>query len=298
MKRLIALLLVFACTMLLSGCSDNSGTTHESRDKGNSSIQQEHQETATPIPAPSDAKDFEYEILSDNTATIIRYVGQGGAVVIPSELDGHRVVGIKYDVFARKDYITSVVIPEGVTSIGSKAFFYCLNMTEVVIPDSVREIGEYAFARCKSLTSISFPDHVEEMGESICANCTSLVRASLPKNRTSISRSLFYECESLSEIIIPDVVTVIGDEAFWGCKSLSEIKLPDHLKSINGNAFYRCKALANITIPESVTYIGEGAFAGCNNLVATVFRGSYAVKYFDEQNYLYGEGSYNYKYAD
>ena len=95
-----------------------------------------------------------------------------------------------------------VVIPDGVTRIGAKAFFSCRSLTSITIPDSMTSIGDSAFYECKSLTSITIPDSV-----------------------TSIGRYAFYGCTSLTSITIPDSVTSIGDRAFEDCTSLTSIKI-------------------------------------------------------------------------
>ena len=129
-----------------------------------------------------------------------------------------------------------IKIPDGVTSIGKKAF-YKSSLTSVIIPDSVTSIGDGAFYSCSSLTSVTIPGSV-----------------------TSIGAGAFYSCRSLTSIIIPDSVTLIGDEAFSTCSSLTSIIIPDSVTSIGRFAFNCCDSLTSIIIPESVTFIGDDAF--------------------------------------
>ena len=137
--------------------------------------------------------------------------------------------------------ITSITLPNSVTSIGDSAFYYCTSLTSITIPDSVTSIGSSAFRHCSSLTSITIPNSVKSIGD-----------------------NAFYYCRSLTSITIPNSVTSIGDSAFYNCTSLTSITIPDSVTSIGNSAFSRCSSLTSITIPNSVTSIGSNAFAYCN----------------------------------
>ena len=97
--------------------------------------------------------------------------------------------------------IKTVTISDGVTTIGSDAFYGCSSLMSVVIPSSMIEIGDRAFSNCSSLTSIEIPNSV-----------------------TVIDEYTFYGCSSLTSIEIPNSVTVIYGYTFYGCSSLAEIK--------------------------------------------------------------------------
>ena len=134
--------------------------------------------------------------------------------------------------------IKSVVISDGVTSIGYGAFYNCSSLTSVTIPDSVTSIGGHAFDGCSSLTSVTIPDGV-----------------------TSIGNGAFYKCSSLTSVTIPDSVTSIGSWAFYGCSKLKDIAFAgskDAWASIEkgGAAFstsprihYNCTTLEGHIIP-------------------------------------------------
>ncbi len=122
--------------------------------------------------------------------------------------------------------ITSVVINDGVTSIGYGAFGNCSSLTSVTIPDSVTSIGYSAFENCSSLTSVTIPDSV-----------------------TSIGGYAFCDCSSLTSVTIPDSVTSIGVWAFSGCSSLTSVTIPDSVTSIGVWAFGDCSSLTSVTIP-------------------------------------------------
>ena len=141
---------------------------------------------------------FSYTINEDgNSVTISQYNGNGGDVVIPSEIDGKNVTGIGVAAFRECRNLTNVTIPDRVTSIGSGAFLGCNNLKSITIPDSVTSIESFVFSECSSLTSVTIPGSV-----------------------TSIGDSAFRECRNLTNVTIPDRVTSIGSGAFLGCNNL------------------------------------------------------------------------------
>ena len=166
--------------------------------------------------------------------------------------------------------IVSVVIEDGVTSIGNYAFYDCESLTSITIPDSVTNIGCGAFFNCVGLTSITIPYSVTSIGASAFEYCTSLTSIIIPDSVTSIGYSVFYSCESLTSITIPDSVTSIGDLAFSYCYSLTSITIPDSVTSIGDRAFAYCGDLTSVIIPDSVTAIGDEAFYYCKSLTSII----------------------------
>ncbi len=139
--------------------------------------------------------------------------------------------------------VKTVVVNEGVPSIGMCAFMDCSGLTSITIPNSVKSIGDGAFSGCSGLTSIEIPDSV-----------------------TSIGVNAFCACYSLASIEIPNSVTSIGFGAFQVCYGLTSVTIPNSVTSIGEYAFGACYSLASIVIPNSVTYIAPGAFAYCTSL--------------------------------
>ena len=137
----------------------------------------------------------------------------------------------------------SFTIPNGVTSIGNKAFHYCESLESIIIPDSVTSIGDEAFECCTSLKSITIPDSITSIGDVAFGRCKSLESINIPDRVTSIGEWAFAYCESLKSISISDSVMSIGEEAFWGCKSLKSISIPDSVMSIGNDAFWDCKTI-------------------------------------------------------
>ena len=164
--------------------------------------------------------------------------------------------------------VKSAVIAEGVTSIGSHAFFDCTSLTSVTIPDSVTSIGDNAFGSCESLTSVTIPGSVTSIGGKAFFGCTSLTSVTIPDSVTSIGADAFYDCTSLTSVTIPGSVTSIGVSAFAFCKSLTSVTIPNSVTSINYEAFRSCESLTSVTIPDSVTSIDMSAFYGCSSLTS------------------------------
>ena len=109
---------------------------------------------------------------------------------------------------------TEVVLPDGVTSIYTRAFHYCSSLTSVTIPDTVTSIGYQAFYNCSGLTSITIPDSVKTISAGAFYGCTGLTSVTIPNSVTSIGQQAFYGCTGLTSITIPDSVTSIGNYAF------------------------------------------------------------------------------------
>ena len=195
------------------------------------------------------------------------------------------------------DSIRSIVISEGVTSIGDNAFYSCNSLTSITIPDSVTSIGGGAFEECDSLTSITIPGSVTSMGRFAFSNCSNLKTAgpigggyniefgwqegipayafdscysmtsvTIPDSVTSIGRSSFYSCSSLTGVTIPDSVTSIGEYAFSSCSKLTSVTIGNGVTTIERCTFLNCRKLTSVTIGNGVTTIGESAFADCLTL--------------------------------
>lgn len=167
-----------------------------------------------------------------------------------------------------KDQIKSVVVEEGVTTIGARAFDDCSQLTSISIPDSVRWIESGAFYECTGLTSIDIPDSVEGIRSLAFRGCTGLTSIDIPDSVESIESGAFDSCEGLTSVSIPKGVTSIAWGLFDGCKNLKSVTIPDSVTIIEDSAFLNCESLASVVIPEGVTTIEEAAFSGCRGLVS------------------------------
>ena len=155
-------------------------------------------------------------------------------------------------------------VKESTRIICDRAFSMCSSLTSIAIPDGMTSIGKWAFRKCFSLSKIIIPNSVTIIGNHAFSNCTSLSNIGIPNGVTSLGNGTFWYCCSLSDIVIPDSVTNIGNFLFCGCSSLSSIVIPDSVTSIGIGAFSNCSFLSNIVIPDSVNNIRRGAFYKCN----------------------------------
>ena len=163
--------------------------------------------------------------------------------------------------------ITTVVIADGVTSIGDYAFFDCTSLASITIPASVTSIGSAAFSNCNGLASIEIPIRVTSIGSSAFASCASLTSVTIPASVTSIGSSAFSGCTRLTSIEIPASVTSIGNEAFSGCTRLTSIEIPASVTSIGNEAFSYCTSLASISVAAGNTKYDSRN--NCNAIIET-----------------------------
>ena len=189
----------------------------------------------------------------------------------------YSVIRIGVSAFRDCSSLTSVTIPNSVTTIADNAFIYCSSLTSVTIPNSVTYIGSGAFEGCSSLTSITIPDSVTYIGMSAFEGCNSLTSVTIGNSVTSIGYWAFRNCSSLTSITIPNSVDTIGGGAFSGCSSLTSVTLSNNITSLSPESHYfygdygffeGCSSLTSIYIPNSVTSIGNDAFRGCSSLTS------------------------------
>ena len=170
--------------------------------------------------------------------------------------------------YTKRTKILSVVVEDGVTSVGSCAFYACLKLASVTLPEGINSIGYASFRDCTKLAEVNIPNSVTSIGYQTFYNCSSLTSVTIPEGVTSIDYGVFYDCSSLTSVTIPDSVTGIGGSAFYGCSKLTSVTIPEGVTSINVFNFYGCSSLTSVTIPESVTSIGNSAFCGCSSLTS------------------------------
>ncbi len=216
---------------------------------------------------------------------LMGYVGDETELTLPNDYNGNNYEIYQYAFYSRND-ITIVTIPDGVTSIGERAFMLCTDLTSIAIPNSVTSIGESAFSHCTNLTSITV-DKNNTAYKSIDGNLYSYDEKTLvqyaigkqdisfiiPNSVTIIGFNAFCSCNSLTSVTIPNSVTNIGYYAFQNCKNLTNVTIDNAPAMIAAFAFSGCSSLASITIPDSVISIDYNVFENCDNLTSVTING-------------------------
>ena len=233
-----------------------------------------------------------------------------------------------YLVEAVDNTLSTYSIKEGTKWIGNYAFYHCSSLTSVTIPNSVTSIGDNAFRGCSSLTAPVYnahcfaymptsyigayiiPQGIKQIAGGAFSNCDFLTSVTIPNSVTSIGNDAFSDCSSLTSMvveggnttydsrencnaiietatntlivgckntIIPYSVTSIGDYAFAYCDSLTSFTIPNSVTSIGDYAFAYCVSLTSVTIGNSVTSIGDGAFEDCSALSKPIYSSHYFV---------------------
>ena len=191
-----------------------------------------------------------------------------------------------------KTIITDFVIGEDMTTVPASICCGMRNLTSVTIPNTVTSIESYAFDGCSSLTSVIIPSSVTSIGSSAFAGCSNLTNVTIPNSITNIENSAFRGCSGLKQVIVPDFDTAKWCNISFGSHpdpntfggndanpliyahhlysdentEIKNLVIPSGVTNINDYAFFGCSGLKNVTIPNSVTSIGHGAFWGCSGL--------------------------------
>lgn len=250
---------------------------------------------------------YQIEAGSNNTVALVApapgypswsgYDRPTGNVIIPEQVEHqgttYTVVKVNGDVFRECPELTSVVVPNTVTYIGSLAFYQDAALETVVLPNGLTSIEDWTFCNCSSLTSVNFPDSLTRICDLAFNACSSLVSISLPNtletigllafnlcsslngelvlppSLQSLGNSCFIQCTGLTGVVIPENLDIIPKEAFKGCSNLSgALVIPDQCTSIGSEAFSGCSGLSSLTIGSSVATIGQSAFMDCIGLEA------------------------------
>ena len=180
----------------------------------------------------------------------------------------YNVIGIDDNTFYQCTGLTSVVIPNSITSIGVSAFLGCDKLTSVSVGTGVITIGNNAFRNCSKLTTIVIPNSVTTIGEKCFDGCSKLANVTLGTGIKKIDKYLFNGCSSLFSIVLPNQIVAIWASAFANCTSLASISLPSSLTSIGDNAFQSCTSLTSVNIGNKVSSLGASAFVSCTGLIS------------------------------
>ena len=249
-------------------------------------------------------------VFSDQEKALVKYTGNGGDVTLPENFKRENYT-IWANAFSGCTGLTSVTIPNSVTSIGEQAFYGCTGLTSVTIPNSVASIGEHTFSGCSGLMSINvesgnpnyasrdgilynndktelifcpqkiagsvvIPNSVKSIGSRAFYNCSGLTNVVIPNSVLEIESLAFRSCSGLVELNIPNSVNTIGSGAFRACSNLAKVTIGNTVANIGSEAFRECVGLTDITVPRSVTAVDASAFYKCTGLKSITIEGSFS----------------------
>jgi len=214
-------------------------------------------------------------------AVLTGYTGPGGAETMPSVLDGVTITSIGANALntTAGHLLTSVTIPNSITSIGDDALEGCSRLTSVTIPASVTIIGTYAFYSCSGLTRVTIGSSVASIGDDAFWGCSGLTNVTIPSSVTSIGAQAFGDCTKLTSITVEESNTAYASDANgvlfnktmtlllqYPCGKLGAYAIPNSVSSISAFAFAYNSGLTSVSIPASVTSISEYSFLDCSLL--------------------------------
>lgn len=173
-----------------------------------------------------------------------------------------------------KTALSTIVLPEGLTRLGSSVFGDCYYLESVNIPAGITGIEEYTFNSCRALKSIELPEKVTYINRYAFEGCSALTSVTFPNNMTSINYRAFYGCSSLASLTLPQELTVIGEGAFRGCYALTALQIPSKVTTIGANAFMDCDRLKTVSVDGNIRSIQNEAFYSCDNLESVTLSGT------------------------
>lgn len=229
-----------------------------------------------------------------------------GKVIIPSSITDAQ--GNIYNVESVSDYafgsdsywdacvyLSGVVLPVSVKSIGSSAFKYCTSIETATLPASLTTLGDGAFYSCTSLAALDFSQvtQLANIPEAVFCNCVSLTGASIPASVESIGASAFQGCLALRDVAFAAAgkLATIGESAFASAGIAGTLLLPDSVQRVEGYAFYNCGSLELLSFPDGIRFIGTEAFGRCASVGTISFRGN-------ARQAEFGSGAFDFTYYD
>ena len=307
-------LLLLSLTQCKSPSFDNTETTSDTMQRETTKNPIANHETkeqteteaeiiSEPIKEPCECLEFTMNYDGESYSVIGIGTCTETDLVIPNTYNGKPVTNIGHNAFGNPYQgflsprqsidLTSVTIPNSVTSIEDYAFAYCTGLTELTIPDSVTSIGDSAFEGCTGLTSVTIGNGVMSIGKQAFKFCSCLTNITIPNGVTEICEEAFSDTayydngynwkehvlyignhlikakSAISgDYVIRNETRSIADYAFCDRTDLMSVTIPDSVTSIGDSAFEGCTGLTELTIPDSVTSIGDRCFCDCDGLTS------------------------------
>ena len=172
------------------------------------------------------------------------------------------------DNFSSCDSLTSVTIPDGVTTLPSNCFYDCNNLHEVNLPNFLTSMGSSCFSYC-DLYQMHFPATLRGVSDYCFSYNKNLTKILFEDGPTYVGYYSFSNCERLGEsepVVFPGTMRVVYDYGFRGCTNMSAIELNEGLETLNSYAFSGCSTLKEVTLPSSLIYCLNYPFNGCSGI--------------------------------
>lgn len=189
------------------------------------------------------------------------------------------ITTIKERAFAFNDLLVSVKLPESLKVIETSAFESCSRLSSITLPEGLTAIGNYAFFECDSLTSVFIPKNVKSMGILVFQKCGAFESIEVDEENQhfaskdgvlfnkDMTHLITYPFSKVGAYVVPESVKVIERFAFQST-AISAVSLPEGLTTIEKHVFGWCEHLDDVYIPDSVEYLGRKVFDGCRKLVS------------------------------
>lgn len=208
-------------------------------------------------------------VLDLSSATIQAYNGSSGTsdmTYYPSnELPATSFWNVKTS--RAKDSLQTIILPNGLISIGDHAFQSCLGMKVLLLPPALTKISSFAFLGCSNITDVIFPSTLKHLALGAFANCIGIKKLYFPDSIITIDLNAFYNCVGLTELTLPIGLSSLGSSAFENCSGITgNVNIPEGLTRIEDNTFKNCQLIDSLTLPSKLSYIGYMAFKDCSSL--------------------------------
>lgn len=238
------------------GATENDNVTWELRQNNSDNSNPTYTLVISGSGAMKDYGDSDIIPWNSTASSITKVVIENGVTTI-----GRRA-------FQKFNMLEEVSIPASVKSIQTRAFEKCSVLTDITIPDSVTELGYWVFSECTSLKNFS-ANSVTKIGDGVLNQCSALTNGSFP-SLNSAGSSTFSKCTNLTSYDLGNI-TAIPSFTFAHCEQLSDSQIDlTGITSIGQEAFSNCTSLENVVLPDSIEEIGKAAFVSSNLSAVTI----------------------------
>lgn len=195
-----------------------------------------------------------YYTIQNQEAVILRCQGDDTPLAVPEAIAGYPVTALGPDCFGA-----------GPAAAGAEGGLFPVSefplppvsraegtLARVSLPDGIHTIGDRAFARCRALKRLSLPKTLRHLGVRVFDQCGGLEHAELPEGVTDLPDYTFSQCRKLARVTLPQTLRAVGNHAFYHCAALESLELPQTVDFVGGGVFLNCKKLARLTVPIGV----------------------------------------------